>query len=56
VIHSKADYLLTGDSRYFDHPYGKRIEGVLVVGRRSILRAGPGLKLPFSPHSFTLVY
>jgi hypothetical protein len=31
VIHGKADFLLTGDVRHFDHLYGKRIEGVLVV-------------------------
>lgn len=31
AIHAKADYLLTGDARHFDHLYGKRIEGVLVL-------------------------
>jgi predicted nucleic acid-binding protein len=31
AIHGKADYLLTGDARYFEHLYGKRIEPVLVV-------------------------
>jgi predicted nucleic acid-binding protein len=31
AIHGKADYLLTGDSRHFEHLYGKRIEGVLVL-------------------------
>jgi uncharacterized protein len=31
AIHGKADYLLTGDSRHFDHLYGKRIEGVMVL-------------------------
>ena len=37
AIHSKADYLLTGDARHFAHLYGKRIEGVLVLRhRRSI--------------------
>jgi len=31
AIHGKADYLLTGDARHFDHLYGKRIVGVLVL-------------------------
>jgi uncharacterized protein len=31
AIHGTADYLLTGDARHFDHLYGKRIEGVLVL-------------------------
>jgi predicted nucleic acid-binding protein len=31
AIHGKADYLLTGDARHFEHLYGKRIEGVLVL-------------------------
>ena len=31
AIHGKADYLLTGDARHFEHLYGKRIEGVMVV-------------------------
>jgi hypothetical protein len=31
VIHSKADYLLIGEVRHFDHLYGRRVEGVLVV-------------------------
>jgi predicted nucleic acid-binding protein len=29
AIHGKADYLLTGDARHFEHLYGKRIEGLL---------------------------
>jgi hypothetical protein len=31
AIHGKAEYLLTGDARYFGHLYGKRIEGILVL-------------------------
>lgn len=31
AMHGKADYLLTGDARHFEHLYGKRIEGVLVL-------------------------
>jgi uncharacterized protein len=31
AIHGKADYLLTGDAKDFEHLYGKRIEGVLVL-------------------------
>jgi len=31
AIHGKADYLLTGDTRHFEHLYGKRIKGVLVL-------------------------
>jgi predicted nucleic acid-binding protein len=31
AIHGKADYLLTGDAKHFEHLYGKRIEGVLVL-------------------------
>ena len=31
AIHSKADYLLTGDARHFEHLYGKRLKGVLVL-------------------------
>lgn len=31
AIHSRAQYLLTGDVRHFRHLYGKRIEGVLVL-------------------------
>jgi predicted nucleic acid-binding protein len=31
AIHGNADYLLTGDASHFEHIYGKRIEGVLVL-------------------------
>lgn len=31
AIHGRADYLLTGDAKDFEHLYGKRIEGVLVL-------------------------
>jgi len=31
AIHGKADFLLTGDARHFEHLYGKRIESVLVL-------------------------
>jgi predicted nucleic acid-binding protein len=31
AIHGKDNYLLTGDARHFEHLYGKRIEGVLVL-------------------------
>jgi uncharacterized protein len=31
AIHGKAEYLLTGDARHFEHLYGKRIKGVLVL-------------------------
>jgi predicted nucleic acid-binding protein len=31
AIHGRADYLLTGDARHFDHLYGKRIKGVVVL-------------------------
>jgi predicted nucleic acid-binding protein len=31
AIHGKADYLLTGDAKHFQHLFGKRIEGVMVV-------------------------
>ncbi len=31
AIRGRADYLLTGDVRHFQHLYGKRIEGVMVV-------------------------
>jgi predicted nucleic acid-binding protein len=31
AIHARAGYLLTGDVRHFDHLYGRRIEGVLVL-------------------------
>ena len=31
AIHGNADYLLTGDARHFEHRYGRRIEGVLVL-------------------------
>jgi predicted nucleic acid-binding protein len=31
AIHGKAGYLLTGDVRHFQHLYGKRIEGVLLL-------------------------
>jgi hypothetical protein len=27
AMHGKADYSLTGDARYFDHLYRRRIEG-----------------------------
>jgi len=37
TIHGKADYLLTGDARPFEHLYGQRIEGGLwCFGRRNI--------------------
>lgn len=36
AIHGKAEYLLTGDARHFEHLYGKRIEGVLVLYPDSI--------------------
>jgi len=45
----KAEYLLTGDGRHFDHLYGKRIVGVLVVRRRIILGAAKPLKRRFHP-------
>jgi predicted nucleic acid-binding protein len=31
AIHDKADFLLTGDARYFGHLYGKRIEDVVAL-------------------------
>ena len=31
AIHGKADYLLTGDAKHFEHLYGKRVGGVLVL-------------------------
>ena len=31
AIHGKADYLLTGAARHFEHLYGKRTEGVLIL-------------------------
>jgi predicted nucleic acid-binding protein len=31
AIYGKADYLLTGDAKHFDHLYEKRIEGVLII-------------------------
>lgn len=31
AIHGRADCLLTGDARHFQHLYGRRIEGVLVL-------------------------
>ncbi len=31
AIYGKADYLLTGDARHFEHLYGKRIDGVMVL-------------------------
>jgi predicted nucleic acid-binding protein len=31
AIHARADYLLTGDASHFEHLYGKRIDGVLVL-------------------------
>jgi predicted nucleic acid-binding protein len=31
AIHGRADYLLTGDVSHFEHIYGKRVEGVLVL-------------------------
>jgi predicted nucleic acid-binding protein len=31
AIHARADYMLTGDASHFEHIYGKRIEGVLVL-------------------------
>jgi predicted nucleic acid-binding protein len=31
AIHGKADYLLTGDIRHFEHLYGKRVEGVTIL-------------------------
>lgn len=31
AIYGKADYLLTGDARHFEHLYGKRIDGVTVL-------------------------
>jgi predicted nucleic acid-binding protein len=31
AIHGKADYLLTGDARHFEHLYRKRIEDVPVL-------------------------
>lgn len=31
AIHGNADYLLSGDARHFEHLYGKRIEGVVVL-------------------------
>ncbi len=31
AIHGRADYLLTGDAKDFEHLYGKRIAGVLVL-------------------------
>jgi predicted nucleic acid-binding protein len=31
AISGKAAYLLTGDARHFEHLYGKRIKGVLVL-------------------------
>ena len=36
AIASKADWLLTGDLKYFGNLYGKTIEGVLVVSPRSL--------------------
>jgi uncharacterized protein len=31
AIHGKADYLLTGDARHFEHLFGKRIGTVMVL-------------------------
>jgi len=31
AIHGKANFLITGDARHFEHLFGKRIEGVLVL-------------------------
>jgi predicted nucleic acid-binding protein len=31
AIHSHAGYLLTGDVRHFNHLFGKRISGVLIL-------------------------
>ena len=31
AIHGKAEFLLTGDARHFEHLYGKRIDGVMVL-------------------------
>jgi predicted nucleic acid-binding protein len=31
AIHGKADYLLTRDAKQFQHLFGKRIEGVMVL-------------------------
>jgi predicted nucleic acid-binding protein len=31
AIHAKADYLLTGDARHFEHLFGERIEGVMLL-------------------------
>jgi predicted nucleic acid-binding protein len=31
AIHGRANYPLTGDARHFEHLYGKRIEGVLIL-------------------------
>ena len=31
AIYGKGDFLLTGDARHFEHLYGKRIEGVMVL-------------------------
>ena len=42
ALHGKADFLLTGDGRHFGHLYGKRIEGVMVLRRRSISSAARG--------------
>jgi len=52
AIHGQADYLQTGDARHFDHLYGKRIEGVLVIAAQLLERSATPLKAPVSPHSF----
>jgi hypothetical protein len=49
VIPGKTGYLRAGDTRHFDHLYGRRIVGVLVVRRRSISGAAKPLKRRFHP-------
>jgi hypothetical protein len=56
AIHGKVGYLLTGDVRHFDHLYGKRVAGMLVMRPAEYFeRRRRAPKLAVSPQSFTLV-
>jgi hypothetical protein len=53
AIHGKADYLLTGDAYHFEHLYGKRIRGVLVLRPAQIFRAATARLMMISAPTFT---
>jgi hypothetical protein len=51
-----ACHRVTDDVRHFDHPYGRRIDGVLVMRPVQYFERRRAPKLAFSPRSFRSFY